>query len=178
MGGYGSFHLALKRPDVFGVAAPMSGYGAPWLASMFEFTLEPRSFDEFYALPSDTRMLISAAAAAAPNPNNPPFYLDMPFEFLDGQPQIVPEVLQRINTVLDPASDLPGYLDQPIRLNGLLIFQDTNNDPDSPDMEATRAFDRTLTALGVGHEYLEAEACHCCADWGPIMEFMSTHLAY
>jgi pimeloyl-ACP methyl ester carboxylesterase len=187
MGGYGSLHLALKRPDVFGVTVPMSGpydweHLDLWEAAQAGFTHELRDFNDYYVLGGETKVAIALAAAAAPNPDNPPFYLDMPFELADGQPQIVPEVFQRI-IALDPVNDLRRYLDQPVRLRGLMIFQDT--DLGEPDVEgaerfteAARIFDRVLTEEGVDHEYLEVEACHCCADWGPILGFLSDHLAH
>ena len=52
--------------------------------------------------------LIAAAAATAPNPNKPPFYLDMPFEIVDGEAQIVPEVFRKVNS-LDPINDVNSY---------------------------------------------------------------------
>jgi pimeloyl-ACP methyl ester carboxylesterase len=183
VGGYGALHLGLEHPDVFSVAAPMSGVSEVWEPSGFEFPLEPHNFDEFSALPVMTQLLIALTAAAAPNPDNPPFYLDMPFTLVDGEPQTVPEVFERINALLNPANDLSRYLNQPIRLSGFMIVQDTDlGEPDGPEateraLKAPRAFDKTLTEAGVDHEYLEVEGCHCCADWGPILVFLSEHLA-
>jgi enterochelin esterase-like enzyme len=186
MGGYGSLHLALKRPDVFSVAAPMSApydweHWDVWEFARVGFMHELRDFYDFYVLGVETKVAIALAAAAAPNPDSPPFYLDMPFELVDGQPQIVPEVFQRI-IALDPVNDLRRYLDQPVRLRGLMIFQDTDlGDADVEGAEqfteAASTFSRTLTEAGVNHEYLEVEGCHCCAHWGPILEFLSDHLA-
>ena len=68
------------------------------------------------------------AAAAAPNPDKPPVYFDLPFTLVDGKAQIVPEVFAKINAKLDPLHDIDSYLSQPIRLRGLMIYNDTNID--------------------------------------------------
>jgi len=165
MGGYGALHLALIRPDAFSVAAPMS---APyeweqWTASI----LKEHGRDA----------LISLAAAAAPNPDNPPRYLDMPFKVVNGELESEPDVLRRIDAH-DPVADLELYLDQPIRLRGLMIYQDTDRgSEDRSYTEAAGAFDKTLTEKGIDHEFIQVEAAHCGGGWAPILEFMSTHLA-
>ena len=48
-----------------------------------------------------------------PNPDKPPFYLDMPFAIVDGEAQIVPEVADKI-IAADPVHDLERYLHQPV----------------------------------------------------------------
>ncbi len=165
MGGYGALHLALIRPDAFSVAAPMS---APydwehWTASIL---LEEDRPD----------VLISLAAAAAPNPDSPPLYLDVPYKVVNGEPELEPDVMRRINAH-DPVVELELYLGQPTRLRGLMIYQDDDLDPDDPFTQAASAFDKTLTERGVDHEFIQVEAAHCGGDCAPILEFMSSHLA-
>jgi enterochelin esterase-like enzyme len=186
MGGYGALHLALNYPDLFSVAAPMSApyewdhwLDTLWEAARIDMSVEPHDFDGFDALKTlDAQALVSLAAAAAPDPNRPPLYLDMPFRLVDGQPQMVPDVFQRI-AAHDPTKDLQRYLDQPIRLRGLMIYQDTDlGSVDRSFAEAAGAFDKTLTGMGVEHEFVQVEAAHCYGDWAPILEFMSAHLAH
>jgi hypothetical protein len=121
-----------------------------------------------------SRAYLATAAAAAPNPDKPPFYLDMPFEIIGGEAQIVPDVYERINA-LDPADDLLNYLNQPVRLLGLMIY---HGDSDSlASVEMARGFDKSLTELVVPHEYREVKGGeHCALDWAPVLEFMSDHL--
>jgi hypothetical protein len=96
----------------------------------------------------------------------------MPFTIVDGQAQIVPEVQQKVIAV-DPANDARRYLDQPVRLRGLLIY---HGEYDS--VEAARTFVNLLTDLGVEHESVEVKnGSHCGLDWTPILTFMSEHLA-
>jgi hypothetical protein len=103
--------------------------------------------------------------------------LDMPFEIVDGEGQIAPEVYQKI-TALAPKHEVHDYLDQPLRLRGLLLVQDQLNVPE--DVVSGRNFDQLLTDLGVEHAYIELDAAeHCDVTWyGPVLEFMSDHLEF
>ena len=186
MGGTGALHLGLKYPNVFGVAAPMSAaiYDIEndpfWEIARSEFSSEPMNMADLNLLP-EIKIFFAIAAGAAPNPNKPPFYLDMPFANVNGKAQIVPEVFQKVNA-LDPMNDVINYLSQPMRLRGLLIFTDTDRE-DVPElaefnMEAVRRFDKSLTELGIEHLYVEVDAAHCSFDWSPILEFMGTNLVY
>jgi S-formylglutathione hydrolase FrmB len=184
-GGFGSLYLALKYPNVFSVAAPMSGLYDWEHNGMFEqaqagFTHEPKDWNDLENLDGMTEPLIALAAVAAPNPNKPPFFLDMPFQLVNGKPQIVPEVYQKINA-LDPVNDLRSYLKQSVRLRGLMIYQDTDEgDPYNPAAMTggAIAFDKTLTQMGVAHDFLELTAQHCMGSWTPILKFMDAHLAF
>ena len=121
--------------------------------------------------------LMNLAAGAAPNPDNPPFFLDMPLEIVDGQAQIVPEVAAKINT-LDPTHLLQTYLDQPTRLRGMLIYQKTQQD--LMPVESARAFDALLTQHEVAHEYIEARGGNAApyfCDYELAAQFMAEHLS-
>ena len=110
-------------------------------------------------------------ATAAPNPDKPPFFLDVPVNLVIGSPEIDPSVFAKVNP-LDPTGDLSRYLDQSVRLTALLIYQDTDEgDPEGPEWagrftQAARDFDQTLTEAGVNHEYLEVETPHLGLDTG------------
>lgn len=175
MGGYGAMHLALKYPDVFNVAAPMSGsydFEHPgWEGDASFFSAEPKSWADWVGLHLVVQADMAAAAAAAPNPDTPPFYLDMPFKLVDGKGQIVREVYQKINA-LDVVHDLERYLNQPTRLKRIMVYHGGSDNP-----EDARAFDERLSAAGIDHTYVEVEGGgHCTLDWAPILKFMSDEL--
>lgn len=177
MGGYGAAHLALKYPDVFSVASPMSGSydwkNPGWEGDASLFSLEPTSWADWVGLNWVVQGDMAAAAAAAPNPDRPPFYLDMPFRLVDGKGQIVPEVYDKINA-LDVVHDLERYLNQPTKLKRMMVYHGGSDYP-----EDARAFDEKLTAAGVEHTYVEVEGGgHCTLDWAPILKFMSDELTY
>ncbi len=189
MGGDGAAHFALKYPQVFGAFASMAGtydwaHDPNWERGREGFTVEPKTWDDLKrqgVTPAKvdlvySRAFLGVAAAAAPNADKPPFYFDMPFEIVDGQPQIVPIVAEKING-LDPLHDLTAYLAQPVRLRGVMIYQSAEDTRKGVDM--SRSFDRTLTSLGVEHTYLEVPiGDHCLLDWTPVLQFMLDHLAH
>jgi hypothetical protein len=126
---------------------------------------------------------LAMGAAAAPNPDKPPFFLDMPVNLVIGSPEIDPSVFANVNA-LDPTGDLSRYLDQSVRLSALLTYQDTDEgDPEGPEWaerhtQAARDFDQTLTEAGVDHECLEVEAPHCGLDLGAMLELMDAHIVF
>ena len=69
---------------------------------------------------------IQLAAGAAPDPDNPPFYAEMPVRIVDGQGEFVPEVVARI-VELDSVHEARRYLQQPVRLRGVRLQHGTND---------------------------------------------------
>lgn len=185
MGGDGAMHLALTYPEVFGAVAAVEGIFdleelPSWEHARAGFGGTPQDLEEWSQLPGIIQFYISQAAVAAPNPDNPPFYLDMPFEVVDGEPQIVEEVREKI-IAGDSMHDVEAYLDQPTRLNGIMIYHG-KNDPDIP-VEQARALDRLLTDLGLEHQYLEevgggAQGRCNSMNYTHALQFMSDHLTF
>jgi len=78
---------------------------------------------------------LAMGATAAPNPDKPPFFLDMPVNLVIGSPEIDASVFTKVS-ILNPTGDLSRYLDQSVRLCALLIYPDTDEgDPEAPRME-------------------------------------------
>lgn len=182
MGGDGAINLAFNYPDVFSVAAPVSG------AWDLDFENEPAWEDArkaYHGEPDGLNMrgvpwtvvyFMGGAAIGVPNPDKPPFYLDMPFEVVEGEGQIVAEVYDKI-VALAPKNEVNDYLNQPVRLDGILIVQEEANVPEIADLG--RNFDQILNNLGIEHEYLELESGHCEGTWYvPVLKFISNHLEY
>lgn len=95
MGGYGTFRIAMKRPDVFSAFYSMS----PCCMS-YRGAPSPEQGKQIEALTSQAeaqsqgfmvRATLAVASAWSPNPKNPPFYVDLPTK--DGVAQ--PDVLAR-----------------------------------------------------------------------------------
>jgi len=180
MGGDGAAHLALKYPDVFSVAVPMSGLydnelDPYWEQAKEGYTREPEELRDFHKYGLHIQYFIAGAAGVASNPDKPPLYLDMPFEIVDGEPQIIPEVKEKLINV-SPIHDAARYLNQPVRLRGLMIYHGERDD--GTPVELAREFDKRLTELGIEHEYLESDRGHCDLDLEPALQFFSNHLVF
>ncbi|MGB4803567.1 MAG: alpha/beta fold hydrolase [Anaerolineae bacterium] len=179
MGGDGSIYLALKYPDVFSVAAPVSGTyywerDPTWQRAIENFDKLPEDFYDIHTLGWEVEAYYALAAATASNPDKPPFYLDTPFAIVDGKTQIVPEVFDKV-AASDPADEVDRFLAQPERLNAILILHGEGDN--FVPVELARDFDQLLSDRGVEHEYLEkANGGHCDFLYTPVVNFMSAHL--
>lgn len=82
MGGYGALRIGMKRPDVFSSIYALSPCCMvaslspdPKLAAEAEAIHEPA---DVATLPFFARLMVAEAAAWSPDPQNPPFYFDLP----------------------------------------------------------------------------------------------------
>ena len=184
MGGDGAIHLALKYPQVYSVAAPVSAtYDEtqdPVFAQAAEyFRREPANLDDLGQMNLVVQVSAAMAAAAAASPDQPPFYFDMPLTLVDGKGQVVPAVLDKIADA-DPTRDLAHYVAQPERLRAILIYHGAW-DPVVP-VELAQAFSARLTEQGIEHEYGEARALHCdeapAGLYTPVIQFMADNLGF
>ena len=182
-GGDATMRIALKYPDVFSVAAPSGGLydetmekHAALLDELERLKKLPESTFDVANASSMVAWYIQTAAGSAPSPEKPPLFLDMPFRIVDGKAEIVPEVSAKI-VAQDTAREAERYVQQPLRLRGILI-QHALNDPYNPT-DIVSGFDRLLTDLGVEHEYREINTGHCSNPWeAASLKFMSEHLVF
>lgn len=187
MGGLGTLHLALKYPEVYGVAVAMSGLQlyVPELHDIWEAARslyrEPKDLADIATLDMTSQFALALSAVAAPNPSNTTFFFDMPFKMVNGEAQDDSEVLRKVKS-LEVTNDIQRYIAQPMRLNGLLVYIDTDmgSEPASVQryLEHAASFDLLLTESGLPHEFVSVDAEHCNYDVTPILQFMDAHLAY
>src|SRR5690242_14385552 len=113
MGGYGATRIGMKHAGVFGSLYIMSPC---CLSPRFFATPNPEIEKALAAVkvPEDSSKLsffaraqLASAAAWAPDPKNPPLYLDLPMK--DGQPQ--PDVVAKF-TANAPLAFIDQYIDQ------------------------------------------------------------------
>ena len=95
MGGYGATRIGMRHADVFGSLYIMSpcclsprAMPSPELQKSLA---EVKTREDSAKLAFMARATLATAAAWSPNPNNPPLYLDLPFE--EGEPR--PDVLAK-----------------------------------------------------------------------------------
>jgi enterochelin esterase-like enzyme len=172
-GACGAMHLAIKFPNVFGVLVAQGGHydwDTDWHKAWAVETAVMEDWTDYRGWGS---AVLSKAAFAAPNPDRPPFFLDKPYELVDGKPRLVPEVWEKIVNH-DLMHDLDRYHNQPVRLNGIKIVHG-RADNVVPILQA-RELDKKLTDLGIDHAYIEHEGGH---EFVPeeSLQFLSGHLA-
>jgi S-formylglutathione hydrolase FrmB len=107
-GAIGALNIAMKHPKVFryvGALSP-SHFPEPVVLYMAGFlTTEdqmwgiegPLPYNPFAPFTFVNNSAYSLSQAWLPNPENPPYYCDLPIEFVNGQPVIVPEMMEKWN---------------------------------------------------------------------------------
>jgi len=93
MGGYGTIRLGMKYPDVWSAIYMLSACcmeGSVNSNTEFMKSVEAiTSLDQLEGASFGAIATLASAAAWAPNPTNPPFYLDLPFVNGEVRPEIV-----------------------------------------------------------------------------------------
>ncbi len=120
-------------------------------------------------------MGIGLAAVVAPNPDNPPYYADLPWVISNGEVEAVPSVVQKMDAT-DPVDDAKRHVQQSQRLVAFMLYHGSQ-DRVNP-VNVARAYDKTLTDLGIEHTLVEvSNSTHCGIPFMPVVQFMSDHLA-
>jgi len=100
MGGYGALKLAMHHPDIFSSVYALSP-GA--LAIVREYGPNSNTYKELAAAKTQDeldktyfgRVIVAFGKSWSPNPNKPPFYCDVPFEYKDGDLVVNQPVLRK-----------------------------------------------------------------------------------
>lgn len=167
MGGYGALKLAMKHPEiysaVYGLSACCVGFverqvdwsinDAAWSA-----TLQFAAADSFASANFAVQSHIAAAAAMSPNPESPPFFVDFPFELVEGEVQTVESVWQQWKTHM-PLHMLPQYENNLRQFSGIRF--DVGRSDRFPHIPVdNRAFSAALTEAGIKHVFEEYDGNH------------------
>ncbi len=208
MGGYGSMHLSLKYPEVFGVVVAQAGTydfeddliqsfaeNAGVIIALME-PLKQKSGDEFWdalnaLADSDALKKVSLPfrnglaylAAVASNPDNPPCYLDLPYNLKTGVPpwERDEEVWERIfeNDIIHELDRYDSRLrrnpQRLMQLNGIKLVHGLEDE--KALYRQAEALDQKLTELGIEHEFATHGGGHTFIA-EESLQFMAKHLAF
>ncbi|MGY8789811.1 MAG: alpha/beta hydrolase [Pseudomonadales bacterium] len=93
MGGYGTMRIGMKYPDVFAALYAMSPccMGANITPSQEQFAkaLATQNDEQLSLADFGTSAMMASAAVWSPNPDNPPFYIDLPYKEGELQTEVV-----------------------------------------------------------------------------------------
>jgi enterochelin esterase-like enzyme len=169
-GGYGSLVLAMRHPDVFGLAACHSGdmgfeycYLPDFPAAMIQlekhgglagfleaFDRAPKKSSEFM----QTLNIIAMSACYGPNPAAGPHRFDLPFDERTGA--LREQVWSRW-LAWDPVRMVDRHADA---LRRVALFIDCGTRDEFRLYAGSRMLTRKLRDLGIDHEYQEFEDTH------------------
>jgi S-formylglutathione hydrolase len=154
MGGYGTFRLGMKHPEVFSSLFSMS---ACCMLDTAEVTpamaqLEAiKTKEDAAKLPFGQKSPLARAAAWSADPKNPPLFLDLPVK--DGKPQPVIAAKWMANSLMVMLEQYAPSLKKmkAIRMN--VGLQDGL-------LQTNRDMDQALTQAGVAHSFETFEGDH------------------
>ena len=150
MGGHGAMKLAMKHPDVFGAVASHGGaLYLEVLKALIPAVIEENPAGITGPAPDKpmTSLCFAMSAAFSPNLANPPFFVDLPFEY--PSPEIVDVVWDRFMEH-DVLTLLGTYGANVSSLRG--IYMDVGAQDEFAANFQTDAFRQALDAAGIGHE--------------------------
>jgi S-formylglutathione hydrolase FrmB len=169
MGGYCAMYLTMRHPDVFGAAASHSGMIS--IVATVPASLELIAAENPDGLtptgPDPTKTwttsLYTLSAAWSPNPNNPPFFVDLP---VDENLQVREDVLQRW-AAHDPAQMIPAHISDLASLRG--IYMDGGDKDELGLGLVAQMVSQALSAAGIENQFEMFDGMH--------MDKMYTRLA-
>jgi len=159
MGGYGAVKLAMKNADVFGAVASHGGPLA-WEIIRDAFVAgaiaeNPEGMQGPHPEKFNTTIIYSMCVAFSPNLDNPPFFVDLFFDYPTGT--IIDEVWEKFQKN-DSLSMLETYGANLASLNG--IYLDVGDQDAFGTQYQTDAFHQALEAMGIEHAYEMYEGGH------------------
>jgi enterochelin esterase-like enzyme len=155
MGGYGTLRVGMAYPEVFGALYAMSSGGllnnAPTVEAVKEQLV--RMAEGIKTEERSTANGMQAQAAAwAPNPQNPPYYFDLPFNEKGELQPLIAEKWTTNSMLLTADQHVPALK------SFRAIMLDVGNED---GLEAANTqLDAALTRLGVAHNYEIYEGTH------------------
>ena len=157
MGGYGTLRIGMKRPDVFSALYALSscclneGTVRPGRSSEPSAAEQVKSIDEVRGRRGGAAGTLARAASWAPNPSNPPLFLDLPTK----SGQVVPEVAVKW-AANSPVAMLDQYVPNLKKYTAIALdigLQDTL-------IGSNQVFVDRLKRFGIPHTYETYEGDH------------------
>lgn len=183
MGGYGAITMGMKHPDVFSVTYGMNPAIMDWAGDLtiespsFKFILSVKSADEIFKTGQIYSIgTITVAQAFSPNPENPPFYADLPFKMVDGKMQPSEPAFSKWaeNSSIKMVSK---YRENLMKLRGLR-FDSGYEDEFRFIPVNSRRLSAELTNNGIEHTFEEYNGDHRNRLWGKMGRIHTEILPY
>lgn len=153
MGGYGAVRFGMKRPDVFSSIYAMSACCLDLFDSLEASTAAEAitTIEQIAGADFLIKASLAHSAAFSPNPDKPPFYLDLPTRDGEWQPDVVAE-----HAANAPVAMVPQYVFQLRQLTAFAFDVGTNDRL----LAGNEALDRALTTYEVPHTFETYDGDH------------------
>ena len=158
MGGYGALRIGQKYPDVFSslyLLSPccLEPAGFPGEDPDLQSAIDAvKDFDDLKQANFFVKAAFASGAAWSPNPDKPPFYLDLPYENGESNPLVIAKW-----NANRPLATLDQHIFNIRKLNAIAF--DAGAD-DRGIAQSIKILDQTLDNYGVDHFYEEYDGDH------------------
>jgi S-formylglutathione hydrolase FrmB len=170
MGGYGAIKIGMKHPDVFGVVYGMNPALLGWGRDL---SIENPAFTALLSMKTEKEVneggiyplgIVVVGQAFSPNPERPPFYVDLPYALVDGKLQPAePGFSKWLESF--PVNMVEKYRSNLTKLRGLK-FDSGYEDEFTHIPPTARELSTKLTSLGIEHVFEEYNGDHRNRMWG------------
>jgi enterochelin esterase-like enzyme len=158
-GGMGAWNVVSQNPDVFSAMAVLS---ADTFLDMTHKVFTYKFFNSIWPEPPNgpvdddwSEMVYAYSAAYAPNPDNPPFFVDLPVAWPSGE--LIQDVWDRWLRH-DPVENYRERLDNLRNLSGILLDAGSR---DNYELQwGHRVLHHRLTEAGIAHDFTENPGNH------------------
>jgi enterochelin esterase-like enzyme len=154
MGGYGTFRIGMKHPEVFSSLYAMSACCALDTAEATPAMTQLETIktkEEALKLAFGQKSPLARAAAWSSNPGNPPLFIDLPVQ--DGKPRPVIAAKWMANSLMVMLQQYAPNLKKMTAIEMSVGLQD-------PLLQPNRDMDEALTDAGVTHHFETFEGDH------------------
>jgi S-formylglutathione hydrolase FrmB len=159
-GGFGAWNVASRNPDVFGALAMLSGDSFLDMTHKF---MPYKYFDSIWPEAPNgpiegniwSQLVYDYSATYSPNPDRPPFYVDLPVAWPSGE--LLQDVWDRW-LAFDPVVNVHERLDNLRQLSGILL--DAGSADDYNLHWGHRLLSHYLDEAGIAHEHRENPGNH------------------
>lgn len=163
MGGYGALRIAMRHPETFSAVYALSAYGLAFTDSVegmyqknWRAALALRSWEDYRKAGFITDLLMAFGAANAPDFQNPPFYVSLPY-IASGDSLVLDHQIAR-RWSARPLEMVPEYVASLRRLS--IAFDAGTMDAFKDIPVRARALDALLSSLKVPHSFELYEGGH------------------
>lgn len=187
MGGYGALKIAMLYPDVFSCVYAMS---PGLLAFVKEFGPNSDSYKQLAAIKTKDeldktyypRVIAACARAWSPNPNRPPFYFDLPFNYVGNKLVVDTAVYEKWRSNM-PFYMVDSYASNLKKLKAIKLDWGRNDAPRFP-LQCSM-FSQELENHGIEHYAEEYIGTHTNKIWttdgrvvDEMLPFFNDHLRF
>ncbi len=155
IGGYGALKFAMLYPELFSVVYALhpvgtgSGLMPPQGVVDWRRLHKSKAFSELWG-DHYAPGFVAMSQAYLPNPNRPPFYCDFFVELENGEPQLQPDKLKKLQSSFHLDELLREYADNLRKMRGI-AFDWGRYDPTQSHVYSNQALTRKLDHLGIEH---------------------------